>query len=48
MPSVDELLNMAEVAEETLTETNDVIEIDAYLPGSEAAGGRFISQLLRQ
>lgn len=29
MPSVDELLNMAEVAEETLTETNDVIEIDA-------------------
>ena len=29
MPSVDELLNMAEVAEATLTETNDVIEIDA-------------------
>ena len=29
MPSVDELLNMAEVAEVTLTETNDVIEIDA-------------------
>lgn len=28
-PSVDELLNMAEVAEATLTETNDVIEIDA-------------------
>lgn len=29
MPSVDELLNMAEVAEATLTETNDKIEIDA-------------------
>ena len=29
MPSVDELLNMAEVAEVTLTETNDKIEIDA-------------------
>lgn len=29
MPSVDELLNAAEVAEETLTETNDKIEIDA-------------------
>lgn len=29
MSSVDELLNMAEVAEATLTETNDVIEIDA-------------------
>lgn len=29
MPSVDELLNAAEVAEITLTETNDVIEIDA-------------------
>lgn len=29
MHSVDELLNMAEVAEATLTETNDVIEIDA-------------------
>ena len=29
MPSVDELLNAAEVAEATLTETNDVIEIDA-------------------
>lgn len=29
MPSVDELLNMAEVAEVTFTETNDKIEIDA-------------------
>ena len=29
MPSVDELLNAAEVAEATLTETNDKIEIDA-------------------
>lgn len=29
MPSVDELLNAAEVAETTLTETNDKIEIDA-------------------
>jgi polyhydroxyalkanoate synthesis regulator phasin len=29
MPSVDELLNAAEVAEVTLTETNDKIEIDA-------------------
>lgn len=29
MPSVDELLNSAEVTEATLTETNDVIEIDA-------------------
>lgn len=29
MPSVDELLNTAEVAEATLTETNDKIEIDA-------------------
>lgn len=29
MPSVDELLNAAEVAESTLTETNDKIEIDA-------------------
>ena len=29
MPSVDELLNAAEVTEATLTETNDVIEIDA-------------------
>lgn len=29
MPSVDELLNEAEVTEETLTETNDKIEIDA-------------------
>lgn len=29
MPSVDELLNAAEITEATLTETNDVIEIDA-------------------
>lgn len=29
MPSVDELLNEAEITEATLTETNDVIEIDA-------------------
>lgn len=29
MPSVDELLNEAEVTEATLTETNDKIEIDA-------------------
>lgn len=29
MPSVDELLDVAEVAEATLTETNDKIEIDA-------------------
>ena len=29
MPSVDDLLNMAEVAEVTFTETNDKIEIDA-------------------
>ena len=29
MPTVDELLNAAEVAETTLTETNDKIEIDA-------------------
>ena len=29
MPSVDELLNAAEVTEATLTETNDKIEIDA-------------------
>lgn len=29
MPSVDELLNMAETIEATLTETNDKIEIDA-------------------
>lgn len=29
MPSVDELLNMAEITEATLTETNDKIEIDA-------------------
>lgn len=29
MPSVDELLNAAEFTEATLTETNDVIEIDA-------------------
>ena len=29
MPSVDELLNAAEITEETLTETNDKIEIDA-------------------
>lgn len=29
MPSVDELLDAAEVAEAKLTETNDKIEIDA-------------------
>lgn len=29
MPSVDELLNVAEVVAKGLTETNDVIEIDA-------------------
>lgn len=29
MPSVDELLNAAEITESTLTETNDTIEIDA-------------------
>jgi hypothetical protein len=29
VPSVDELLNAAEITEATLTETNDVIEIDA-------------------
>lgn len=29
MPSVDELLNAEEITEATLTETNDVIEIDA-------------------
>lgn len=29
MPSVDELLNAVEITEATLTETNDVIEIDA-------------------
>lgn len=29
MPSVDELLNAAEITEATLTETNDTIEIDA-------------------
>lgn len=49
MPSVDELLNVAEVVAKGLTETNDVIEIDAdtrtmIIPDTERIFGLMINK----
>lgn len=53
MPSVDELLNAAEITQATLTETNDVIEIDAdtrtmIIPDTERIFGVMSDEKMRK